>query len=116
MKIEFIHIIAGMFSICAIIAFFCSLKKSIQVHSIRLCAIALIGALALFANNGFVYSVSVFIIATTITETEFLEKIAAILRDNKHYFDYLNKIKSRNEGVIPNGKSSPSVPKEASQR
>ena len=86
---SFIQTLAGIFSICAIVAFSISFKKSIRLHSIRLFAIMLISALALFSNNAWVYFASVFIIATTITETEFLQNLAAIIRGDKHYFDYL---------------------------
>jgi len=113
LPVSLIHVIAGIFSVCAVVSFFCSFKKSIQLHSIKVSVISFIGTLALFSNNGFVYFASVFIIATAITETEFLEKIAAIIRGNKEYFDYLNKINSRNEEDISNTESSPSVPEES---
>jgi hypothetical protein len=45
-------------------------------------------ALAFISNNGFVYVSSVFIIASLITELEFLEKIAAIMFKNESYFKY----------------------------
>lgn len=86
---SFIQLLAGILSFCAIIAFGLSFKKSIQSHSIRLFAILLIGAIALFSNNGWVYFASVFIIATAMTETTFLQNLAAIIRGDKHYFDYL---------------------------
>lgn len=84
----FIQIIAGIFSICSIIAVLCSIKRTIRTHSIRIFAISFISALALFSDNGWVYFASVFIIATVITETEFLQNLAAIIRGSKPYFDY----------------------------
>jgi len=91
LPLSFIHIIAGIFSICAIITFFLSTKQSIRSHTLRLFAISLISALALFCNIGWVYFVTIFIIATTITESEFLQNLAAIIRGSKPYFDYKKK-------------------------
>jgi len=84
----FNEIFAGIFCLVAVIAFYKSFKQSQRSHGIRLAAIALIGGLALFCNNNWVYFASVFIIATTITETEFLQNLAAIVRGSRHYFDY----------------------------
>lgn len=88
LPLSFIQIIAGIFSICAIITFFLSIKQSIRSHTLRLFAISLISALALFCNNGWVYFACVFIIATAITEIEFLQNLAAIIRGSKRYWDY----------------------------
>ena len=88
----FNDILAALFSIVTITTLFISLKDSLRSHSIRLSAIALIGGLALFCNNVWVYAASVFIVATGITETEFLQNLAAIIRGNSHYFDYKKAI------------------------
>ncbi len=85
---SFIELVAGIFSICSIIAILCSIKSDIRTCSIRVFSISSIIALALFSDNGWVYFASVFIIATVITETEFLQNLAAIIRGSKPYFDY----------------------------
>lgn len=77
-----ILIIAGI--IIAAISFI----PKIRHHSIKLFAIVFITSLAIYSNNWGVYFVSVIIIATLMTELEFLQNIAAIIRGNKHYFDY----------------------------
>ena len=87
-SMPFNQILSGAFSIFAILAFAISFKQSQRSHCIRLFAITLIVTLALFSNNAWIYAASVFIIATTLTETEFLQNLAAILRGSKHYFDY----------------------------
>jgi len=87
LPMSFVHLLAGILSIYSIIAFFCSFWKSIRTHSIRLSAIMFIGALTLFSNHGWTYFASVSIIATAITETEFLQNLAAIIRGSEHYFD-----------------------------
>jgi|GEM_PF-2380307 len=88
LPLSFIQLVAGIFSVVSIIALFCSINKVIRTHTIRIFAISAIAALTLFSNNGWVYFASVFIIATTITETEFLQNLAAIIRGSKPYFDY----------------------------
>jgi len=88
LPLSFIQLVAGIFSFCTIIAFFLSLKSSIRHHSLRLFSISLISTLSLFCNHVTVYFASVFIIATSITETEFLQNLAAIIRDSKEYFRY----------------------------
>jgi len=89
LSLEFTQIIAGIFSVCSIIAFFLSLKQYIRMHALRLFSISIICSLSLFCNNVWVYFASIFIIATTVTETEFLQNLAAIVRGNKEYFDYM---------------------------
>jgi hypothetical protein len=58
------------------------------VRAVRLAAILLVASLALFANSTWTYFAAIFIIATAVTELEFLEKLAAIIRGSKEYFDY----------------------------
>lgn len=93
----FNEILGALFVLFSVAAFFISFKKSQRSHSIRLSALALIGGLALFCNNVWVYAAGVFIVATAVTETEFLQNLAAILRGSRHYFDYKKAI----SGEIP---------------
>ena len=58
-------------------------------HATRLGAIFLITSLALYSNNAAVYFATVFILASAVTELAFLEKLAAIIRVSKEYFDYM---------------------------
>lgn len=45
--------------------------------------------IAFAANNAFVYGIAIFIVATLVTDLEFLEKLAAIVFKNESYFkDY----------------------------
>lgn len=48
-------------------------------------------SIAFVANHWFVYVLSVIVIATLVTELDFLEKITAVLSKNKEYFDYLKQ-------------------------
>ena len=55
--------------------------------ALRVAGIAFILTLALFSDAAWNYFLSLFLVATSITSLEFLEKLAAILRGNKEYFD-----------------------------
>jgi len=54
-------------------------------------------ALCFFAKNAWTYGAGIFIIATLVTELEFLEKLAAIFWGRKEYFDYLMRKASKEE-------------------
>lgn len=57
-------------------------------RAVRLGAILLVTALALYSDAFGTYFAAIFIVATAVTELEFLEKLAAIIRGSKEYFDY----------------------------
>ncbi len=102
---SFIQVLAGVFSLLVLVSFITSFWQSIRSHSVRLFAITLISALALFAHNGWVYFASVFIIATAVTETEFLQNLAAIIRGSRPYWDW--KLASSGQITAPKEKIIP---------
>tara|TARA_R110000850_G_scaffold263721_1_gene392602 strand:+ start:835 stop:1644 length:810 start_codon:yes stop_codon:yes gene_type:complete len=57
----------------------------------------LVGVLVLFANSPYTYFASVFIVATAVTQLEFLQNLAAIIRGSKEYFEYQKETQSRGE-------------------
>ena len=58
-------------------------------HTIKLLgSIAVIG-LSMAANSAFVYGIGVFVVATLVTDLDFLEKLAAIAWNRKEYWRYL---------------------------
>ena len=59
--------------------------------AIKLLGSLMVLALAFSAHNAFVYGIAVFIVATLVTELEFLEKLAAIVWNRKEYWQYLAK-------------------------
>lgn len=86
-KVEnFLDLVATTLIATAIILIACSLFNN--KRSTRLAALLLVTSLALYSNAFGTYFAAIFIIATAITELEFLEKIAAIIRGSKEYFDY----------------------------
>lgn len=83
---SFFQASAGVFGVCALIFGALSLFSGVRVHAIRMLAILLVVAMSLYANAESVYFIAVFIIATAVTELEFLQTLAAIIRGNKDYF------------------------------
>lgn len=71
-----------------IIFSFISIKKNQLEHCLRTSAILFIVSVALFANNPYCYFAAIFIIATAVTQLDFLQNLAAIIRGSKEYFDY----------------------------
>lgn len=57
-------------------------------RAMRIGAILLVTSLALYSDSFGTYFAAIFIVATAVTELEFLEKLAAIIRGSKEYFDY----------------------------
>ncbi|MGX1184987.1 hypothetical protein AB7M29_002666 [Pseudomonas sp. F-14 TE3623] len=84
----FFEVAGGVFCLAALIFSGISLFEKVRVHSLRVLAIFVVAALALFGNHISVYFAAVFIIATAVTELEFLQTLAAIIRGNKEYFTY----------------------------
>jgi hypothetical protein len=81
------------FSISLIFAFL-SLIRNKMDHCLKLSAILFIISVSLFANNPYCYFAAIFIIATAVTQLDFLQNLAAIIRGSKEYFDYQKETKS----------------------
>lgn len=83
--------------IAAVVFALISMRKDGREHFLRVCALFLVGVVVLFANSTYTYFAAVFIIATAVTQLEFLQNIAAIIRGSKEYFDYQKETLSRKE-------------------
>lgn len=81
----------------AVIFLMTSLIPCIRSHSTRLLALLLVVGLALFSNHPATYFAALFIVATAVTELEFLQNLAAIIRGNKEYFQYKMEHLSREQ-------------------
>ncbi|MFH1011260.1 MAG: hypothetical protein V1784_08500 [bacterium] len=68
-----------------------SLWPKIRSHALRLSGIGFVLSLALFANTGWTYFAAIFIVATVITELEFLQNLAAIIARHPNYWKYKEK-------------------------
>lgn len=76
-----------------------SLFPKYREYATRMLAIFLMAALAVIANHWMTYFAAIFIVATAITELDFLQTLAAIIRSNKYYFDFKKAIITRKEIV-----------------
>jgi hypothetical protein len=74
-----------------------SLIEGRREHCLRMTALFLLVSLALFANNPYCYFATLFIVATAVTQLEFLQNLAAIIRGSKEYFDYRKEFLSQRE-------------------
>jgi hypothetical protein len=79
-----------LFSVASIPAYW-------REHCLRMTGLFLLVGLALFANSPSVYFATVFIVATAVTQLEFLQNLAAIIRGSKEYFDYQKEFLSQKE-------------------
>ncbi|MCP2054366.1 UNVERIFIED_ORG: hypothetical protein J3D59_004226 [Pseudomonas fluorescens] len=91
---SFLELLGGCLIVFAVFAGGISLIPPLRIHLLRLLAIAFVCSLALFSNNVWTYFVAIFVIATAVTELEFLQNLAAIVRGNKEYFDYRKEVLS----------------------
>ncbi|MDS9873519.1 hypothetical protein RMI40_01530 [Pseudomonas protegens] len=85
---NFFQAVGGGLAVVAVGSALLSLCPCLRVHTLKLLAIFLVTSLALFANHVSTYFVAIFVIATAVTEIEFLQNLAAIIRGNKEYFEY----------------------------
>jgi hypothetical protein len=74
-----------------------SIPAHSREHCLRMTGLFLLVGLALFANSPAVYFATVFIVATAVTQLEFLQNLAAIIRGSKEYFDYQKEFLSQKE-------------------
>lgn len=79
---------AGFALVGLIVATICIFVPRAQSVSIKLLGSLMVLALAFAANNGIVYSLTIFIVATLVTDLDFLEKIAALFWNRDKYWEY----------------------------
>src|SRR5690554_587906 len=89
---NFRELVSGVSVLLGFLFFFVSLFFCFKEHALRISGILILFGLCLFANNAYCYFASVFIVATTITQIEFLENLVAILKGNKDYFEYKKEL------------------------
>jgi hypothetical protein len=95
----FLEMLGGLLFAMAVLFALVSLLPSIRSAALRLSAIVSLSALALFANHWTGYFAAIFIIATAVTELEFLHILAAIIRGDKNYFDFRREFLTREEAL-----------------
>lgn len=91
------ELISILVILVGIIFSFISIIKTDRDYILRITALFLLTGIALFANNPYCYFATIFIIATAVTQLEFLQNLAAIIRGSKEYFDYQKEFISQKE-------------------
>lgn len=91
----FLELLGGLLAVVAVMAGLASLIPDWRVHLLKLLSIVFICSLALFSNSVSTYFVAIFVIATAVTELDFLQNLAAIIRGNDGYFNYKKEALSR---------------------
>lgn len=91
----FLELLGGFLAVVAVVAGMASLMPDWRVHLLKLLSIVFICSLALFSNHVSTYFVAIFVIATAVTELDFLQNLAAIIRGNDGYFNYKKEALSR---------------------
>ena len=81
--------------ICLLTSYFYTDKR----HTTKLFSILVIASLALFSAHWATYFAAIFIVATAVTELEFLQTLAAIIRKDKNYFDYKKESLSKTDKI-----------------
>jgi len=94
---NFRELLASVLFLIGVIFSFLSLDNKKKEHTLRLAGLFVLSAIALFSNDGWCYFAAVFIVATAVTQLEFLQNLAAIIRGNKDYFDYQKEFISQKE-------------------
>lgn len=96
---NFLQLLGALLLLIAVALALFSLAPWLRSFSLRLAAINFLTALALFSNYWITYFAAIFIIATAVTELEFLHILAAIIRGDKNYFDFRREFLTRDEAL-----------------
>ncbi len=68
-------------------------------HATKLFSIMLVTSIAFFSSHWTTYFAAIFIVATAVTELEFLQNLAAIISKDKNYFDFKKEVLSKEENL-----------------
>lgn len=90
-------LIAALFAIVALVITVPIIIRDKGPLATQLLGSLLVIAISFSAHNPVVYTISVFVIATLVTELQFLEKIAALIWNRKEYWNYLIGAASKEE-------------------
>ncbi len=102
---SFINFIGSALLLLSCVLAFLSLIPKLNTASLRLFAILALAGLSLFSNHWTTYFAAIFIIATAVTELEFLHVLAAIIRGDKNYFDFRREYLTKEEAIQKSSES-----------
>ncbi|WFO52175.1 hypothetical protein [Aeromonas veronii] len=82
-------------TVCLCITF----KERQRSHATKLFSIMLVTSIAFFSSHWTTYFAAIFIVATAVTELEFLQNLAAIISKDKNYFDFKKEALSKEDNI-----------------
>lgn len=80
---SFTELLAGILLLAALFVALSSLSKANRRIATKTAGILFVASLCLFSQNGWVYFVGVVIIATSLSELDFLRNVSAMVRGEK---------------------------------
>jgi hypothetical protein len=89
-------------SISLLVALCCmgmTINEKHRSHATKLFAIMTVVSLAFFSSHWGTYFAAIFIVATAVTELDFLQNLAAIISKDKNYFDYRKEALSKEQNI-----------------
>lgn len=90
-------LLAASFALVAIALSIILTFRTGTTAAIKLLGSLMVLALAFGANSVWTYGIGIFVVATLVTELEFLEKLAALFTNRKEYWEYLIRKASSSE-------------------
>ena len=94
---SFLDILATLVLLLGLLFILFSLRKKDRQYSLKRSSILFLISLSIFSSNAWCYLATIFIIATAITELEFLQNLAAIIRGSEAYFRYKKEFVPKKE-------------------
>lgn len=95
--LSFLELLAGLLLVLVLAISLLLFIPKIHSKLLKIISIFLIISLTLFANNFWIYFLCMLVIATSITNVDFLENIAAIIRNSDSYFKYKSSKASKKQ-------------------
>jgi hypothetical protein len=106
---SFVNALAGFTLLVGVVLLLLSLIPKIRARTTRIFAIFFVVGLALFSNHWTTYFASILIIATAVTELNFLQNLVAIISQNRYYFDYQRELITKDEALLKRGKDEQEI-------
>lgn len=91
--------IGTLLLLVAIVFLSIALWEKQRGHATKIFSILLVASIAFFSAHWSTYFAAIFIVATAVTELEFLQNLAAIIRKDENYFNFKKEALSREENI-----------------
>lgn len=95
--LSFLELLAGLLLVLVLAISLLLFIPKIHSKLLKIISIFLMFSLTLFADNFWIYFLCMLVIATSITNVDFLENIAAIIRNSDSYFNYKSSKASKKQ-------------------